>query len=320
MKRYDSRIVFLLFLVLASSICSKNPGNTESPEKSKPIDLSQFKPNVSFHGKIVFQSDLGGHNEIYLLTGQGLKKLTDNPWKSEYPQWSPDGRKIAFTANPKGNYDIFEMDENGSNVTPVTDSPRDEIEMAWFPDQKKIAYTELKKTGIFKHYKLWMIDLLTKKKEEIIPGFPGSSALPNFSSRLPLMAFTGGRRAGWDVFIFKFENKEYAALVEGGKSCRPHFSPNGDKIAYVSSRADGKGDIWLMNPDGSGQTRLTERNETYDYFPAWSPDGKSVLFCSNAKGHYAYEGDWSLYLVDLDTKKTSLLLDTPGRDVFPDWH
>jgi Tol biopolymer transport system component len=75
-----------------------------------------------------------------------------------------------------------------------------------------------------------------------------------------------------------------------------------------------------MNPDGSGQIRLTERNETYDYFPAWSPDGKSVLFCSNAKGHYSYEGDWGLYLVDVDTKKTTLLLDTPGRDVFPDWH
>ena len=211
------------------------------------------------------------------------------------------------------------MNADGSNVGAVVDSPRDEIELAWFPDQSKIAYTELKKTGIFKRYTLWMIDPVSKKKEKIIPGFPGSTALPNFSSRAPLMGFTGGRRIGWDVFVCNLDNKEFSGLVEGGKSCRPHFSPNGDKIAYVSSRADGKGDIWLMNPDGSGQTRLTERDQTYDYYPAWSPDGKYEVFSSNAKGHYAHEGDWQLYLVEVATKKVIRLLDTPGRDVFPDW-
>jgi len=71
--------------------------------------------------------------------------------------------------------------------------------------------------------------------------------------------------------------------------------------------------------DGSGQQRVTELNETYDYFPSWSPDGKRIVFCSNAKSGYADQGDWALFVVDVSNKTVVLLFDSPGRDVFPDW-
>jgi hypothetical protein len=41
------------------------------------------------------------------------------------------------------------------------------------------------------------------------------------------------------------------------------------RIAFISNR-DGHIDIYLMDPDGSNQTRLTN-NPADDYFPAWSP-------------------------------------------------
>jgi Tol biopolymer transport system component len=134
-----------------------------------------------------------------------------------------------------------------------------------------------------------------------------------------LIAFTGKKTMGWDVFMFERRTKMLTQLTEGGKACRPHFSRDGRKIAYVSAKADGNGDIWLMNPDGTGKTRLTERDETADYFPSWSPDEEYIVFSSSLE-HRIDRGNWSLFLVRVKTKEIFPLLDSPGRDVFPDWY
>jgi Tol biopolymer transport system component len=312
-----SQLILFTFIVI-TVFCSKEEKNQKINVKEKEIDISTLRAKNTFKGKIVFQSDMDGDKEIYLLTARQLKKLTDNSWDDEYPRWSPDGKRIAYTANPKGNYDVFVMNNDGSNIHQVTSSPKDEIEHAWFPDGKRIAFTEFVKRGFRRRFTLWMIDLKSKKTEKIIPEFRNSNALPNFSPVGPLMAFTGKRTIGWDVFIYDLEKKEYRSLTEGGKSCRANFYKDGS-ITYVSSEADGKGDIWLMEPDGSGKTRLTERDDTYDYFPSWSADGKYIVFSSSPKNHNL-RGNWALYLVKVKTKIIVPLFDSPGRDLFPDWY
>ena len=73
-----------------------------------------------------------------------------------------------------------------------------------------------------------------------------------------------------------------------------------------------------MNPDGTQKTRLTLRNDTYDYFPSWSPDERYIVF--NSSRQHDHDGDWALYLIEVKSKKVILLFDSPGNDVFADWH
>ena len=47
------------------------------------------------------------------------------------------------------------------------------------------------------------------------------------------------------------------------------WSPDGKQIAFTSDR-DGNGEIYVMNADGSNQTRLTS-DPADDYYPSWSP-------------------------------------------------
>jgi len=319
-RRLIGRPVILIFLVVFG--CRGRDVGPAASSAGSPAaqvsDLSSFRHQSEFRGRIVFQSDLGGNNDIYLLTGGGLRRLTRDQASDEYPRWSPDGRSIAFTSNRGGTYQIYVMDDEGENVRRVTNGERDAIEEGWYPDGKRLAYTEQKKKAIGRSFRLMTADLSSGAVTPLLPEFNGSTALPDFSPTAPLLAFTGKRTMGWDAFLADLRTGEIRALTEGGKSCRPRFSPDGTRIAYVSSTADGKGDVWLVNPDGGGKERLTDRPDSYDYYPAWSPDGKWIVFASGTK-HYPTEGTWELMLIKPGTKLVVPLFKSGGRDVFPDW-
>jgi Tol biopolymer transport system component len=282
--------------------------------------IGRLETEMAIPGAIVFQSDLDGDDEIYLIQGRRVEKLTDNTWDDRYPRWSPDGRKIAYTANPKRNFDLFVMDKKGREVRPLTDTPEDEVDVAWFPDGTRVAYSiEFKKT-LGKKRRIERLDLASGEKSRLLPGFSGSQQLPDLSPRLPQAAFTGKKGFGWDVFLADLEDQSIRQMTFNGKGCRPRFSPDGQRLAYVSAEADGKGDIWIMGVDGGEPQQLTLRSDAFDYFPSWSPDGTRIVFCSNLKDKYADKGEWGLYLLDVEAGRVTRLFDSPGRDVFPDWH
>ena len=319
--RIVNRAVFLIAAVLALGLgaCSENNGAADPVRGGIPVALETLKPAMAFPGRIVFQSDMEGSNEIYLMTSEKIVRLTHNTWSDEYPLFSPDGSKIAFSANPRGRFEIFVMNADGSNVHPVIETPEDQVEEAWFADGSGLAFTKKIKKRLGRFYSLWTFRFGAAAPERLAPEFTGSAGLPAFSPSAPLVAFTGKRAIGWDVFVCDLKTGEVRPLTDNGGTCRPKFSPDGNRIVYVSHEADHKGDIWTMKSDGGEKKRVTIRDGTSDYFPAWSPDGSRIVFCSNASSMYADKGDWSIWIADPATGECRLLFDSPGRDVFPDW-
>jgi Tol biopolymer transport system component len=292
-----------LLLILSCS----NEADKQNIPKSEYLQLPK-----SFTGKIAFQSDKDGDNEIYLLTKEGIKQLTNNNYQDEYPIFSPDGNWILFQSNPKGgdNYDIYIMKYDGTNVKPILETSNKESEATFYSkDLKTIAYT-------YNDQEIHIFNV-TQQKDNLIEKMSGRrSILPIWSPVNNFITYTGKRALGWDVALYKNEHEDIIFLTQGGKSCRGRWSHKGDKIAFVSQRADGKGDIWIMNADGTNQQRITYDDDTYEYYPAWAPDDNQIVYSSSTDKK---KGNWSLWVIDLGTKQKYKIYDSAGQDVFPSW-
>ena len=100
----------------------------------------------------------------------------------------------------------------------------------------------------------------------------------------PTIAFASNRDGAFNIFTMRLDGSGVTQLTHDaapGFSTIPAWSPDGSKIAFVSTRDRSSVglDIWVINADGSSPTRLTEA-AGQNGRAAWSHDGTKIAFTS----------------------------------------
>jgi Tol biopolymer transport system component len=85
----------------------------------------------------------------------------------------------------------------------------------------------------------------------------------------------------------------------------PRVSPDGSRVAYVSTRAGEPPNVWVVGVDGRGGTQVTA-NDSPDKLPFWFPDGRRIAFVTTRNDGMA------LWSVDLETRREQPLLQLAG--------
>jgi TolB protein len=127
------------------------------------------------------------------------------------------------------------------------------------------------------------------------------AAFPGANGKI---AFASHRDGNWEIYVMNPDGSGQTRLTNNAATdTAPDWSPDGRKIAFMSTRDDPNPEclsgyctntIYVMNPDGTGQTRLTTRNS---WFPAWSPDGKKIVFSENPC-YFGFSGNVSTMNAD----------------------
>ena len=93
------------------------------------------------------------------------------------------------------------------------------------------------------------------------------------------------------------------------------WSRDGEKVAfYTNGLADGVGDVFVVNADGTNRINLTEHHPRgKDRRPRWSRDGREILFESDR------DGNLEVYIMNADGTNPVNLTNHPADDIAPSW-
>ena len=132
-----------------------------------------------------------------------------------------------------------------------------------------------------------------------------------------LITFDSNREGGWGIFAINADGSGEANMVTispGGGDEYSSWSPDGQNIAFHSYRSGTTADIYIINADSTGLTRITD-DPAYEMKPMWSPDGNQIAFLSSENGNPPYE----IYLMNADGSGLQRLTGDANGMTPPSW-
>jgi Tol biopolymer transport system component len=232
------------------------------------LSLNKAGNRFAFSQKI--DGDNDEHEEICTVDvdGGNFQRLTNNSFRDLYPVWSSDDAEIAFLSWRDKGLDIYIMDSNGTNVRKLYDSGNHDADINW--EGNRIVFTS--------NSRIWIMQddgtQVTQVTEPPKAGQWGNANLP-------------------------FGDYD------------PRLSPDGNMIVFERLDDDtsphGNYNIYVIHPDGSGQTPLTATGYSQG-LANWSHSGDKIAYLVAAIGS---EGKYDIYMMNSDG--------THARNITPDY-
>jgi len=232
--------------------------------------------------------------------------------------WSPDGSRIAFVVGSyvPGPFDpsdpmrqtgtslssIWIMNSDGTEPKRLTTDSAYEQGPNWSPDGQSVTFVSNRSDG---EYGRWTSKVDGSGQPEPAEG----GRLSPDGTRIAYVTEDA------DLWLRDADGGNAVRVAGGsGRYYNPTWSPDGTMVAFESVVVGPVGNIWIVNADGSGKTKLTGATKhSFDCTPEWisykepqwSPDGTKLLFINGlTKGNTTWGYD-RLWVMEVNLEKGS---------------
>lgn len=246
--------------------------------------------------------------EVYVsdYDGANPRRITINRTMNLFPNWSPDGRSIAYTSYRSGVPDVVI-----SNIYVGTmEAPTKGVSQNWLPvfspDGTRLAFTS-SRDGNSEIY------VINRDGSDLrrLTNNPAIDTTPTWSPNGSQIAFTSDRSGSAQIWVVGADGAGLRRISYESYADRPTWSPPPFNEIAFSARTGPGFDIKILNI-ANGETRQITFGEGSNESPAWAPNGRHMAFMSTRAGRS------QIFTVDGDGRNLRQIT-RDGNNTTPHW-
>ena len=233
-------------------------------------------------------------------TGGTAARLTTPRGEESFPRFSPDGSRIAYSANYDGNQDAYVIPTAGGVPVRVTHHPMADRVVDWYPDGRSLLIATSMASGRQRYNQFYRVSAGGGLPDKLPVPYGEFGAISPDGRQLAYMPMSQDfrtwkrYRGGWNGDIWLFDLQTYASEnLTHNDANDAHPMWHGRTLYFVSDRdSSERNNIWAYNLDTKQLREVTHFTDYDITFPAIGPD--DIVFQAGGK----------LYLLDLGSEQT----------------
>ena len=223
------------------------------------------------------------------------------------------GDRLAFASNRDGDYEIYLLDIDGSNLRQLTSNAANDFDPAWSPDGRQIVFAS--QTDGDAEIKIMNADGSGVRQ---LTNNAISDADPDWSPDGEWIAFSSNRDGDFEIYVMRTDGSDVRQLTFNDyDDLTPRWSPDGLRIGYHARMPNDldSNDLYIVDAEGGTPYRLTD-NGVLDQWLDWSPDGQHIAYTS-AEGLPA--GQRAIFVMELLGQASEQVTGGQVHDDDPAW-
>jgi TolB protein len=243
------------------------------------------------------------------VDGQNLQVLLSEKEILLIPAWRPDGSEILVTSYRSGRPELWvyrftdqsfrALGHHGNSMGGV-----------YSPDGKRIAFSLMDGSNT----DIWVMNADGSGARRLTRD-PAIDLSPSWSPDGSRIAFVSDRAGTPQIYTMNADGSGVRRLTfQGNYNQTPSWSPRGDAIAFTARDERKVFDLFVVSPDTSVITRLTQDQGSTNEEPCWAPNGRLLVFQTDRNGSR------QLMISDAKGDRQFAILGSDGADlVSPVW-
>src|SRR5215471_6779307 len=231
--------------------------------------------------------------DIWLVPKAGgvATRLSSPLGEESFPRFSPDGTKIAYTADYDGNADVYVIPTAGGAPTRLTYHPMTDRVIGWHPDGKRVLFASARESGRQRYNQFYLVSVDGGLPEKLPVPYGEFGAYSPDGARFVYMPMSQDfrnwkrYRGGWAPDLWLFDLKTMAArniTNNPANDAQPMW--RGNTIYFISDRdASERNNLWAEDVTTGAVRQLTHFIDFDITFPSIGPD--AIVFLAGGRLH-----------------------------------